>query len=326
MSDVAPAVSTVTDGQLRAFLGHPGTQKRIRAIVAARVRGAAADNLGDDIVQTANLEALTSKSRPRSMDTAPGWLATITVRAIAHHLRGETARARFIDPESDVDGELTATQDDPEPDAGWLVSTWLAQAVAADPRDQETFELLLYKATTGKTNAEVAVDHGMTAPAFANRVLRFKRKYGPRYQRRRRALGLAILTGAITLALLAWLFWHPKPEQARPPRPQPSARDHAPTPPTAPPPPPPTATAPPTAPAPAPAHPDPLPDARTNRGNPASSDPYGPLNCRSPHGKRGPLHSPITSPPQRPANNPCPSPRSPSPRTVRPQSAARWSR
>jgi DNA-directed RNA polymerase specialized sigma24 family protein len=248
VSDVppAPASSTVTDAQLRAFLAHPDIQKRVRAIVAARLHGGAPDALRDDIVQQANLAVLTSKSRPSSMDTASGWLSMVTVRAVARHLRADASRRRWLDVKVDIDDEEgpagAVATDATETD--WLLSRWLAHAVSGSPVDQEVFELIAYKAASGKTYAEVAAEHGTTEHALTLRVARFKAKYLPRYRRRRTGLALAVLTGALTLALLGWLFWRPKPEEAKPPPPRPPVPSAVAPPPVAPPPVPPAPIAP----------------------------------------------------------------------------------
>jgi DNA-directed RNA polymerase specialized sigma24 family protein len=221
-SDIPPSASssTVTDAQLRAFLAHPDAQKRIRAIVAARLRAGAPEALRDDIVQQTNVTVLTTRSRPRSLDTAQGWLAAIATRAVARQLRADGARARWLDTNvaiDDEDGPAAAVPSDGRGD-GWLLSRWLAHAVAGSPRDQETLELLCYQADSGKTHADVAAEHATTEDALRRRVARFKSKYLPRYRRRRTAILVAIYAGAFTLALLGWLFYHPGPEAAKRPK------------------------------------------------------------------------------------------------------------
>jgi DNA-directed RNA polymerase specialized sigma24 family protein len=222
VSDVPPALvpSTVTDAQLRAFLAHPDVQKRIRGIVAARVRADAPEALRDDLAQQANLDVLTSKSRPRSMDTASGWLAMVTTHSIARHMRAEGSRARWLETGVDFHDDegppgtavaASSGRDD------WLLSRWLAHAVAGDPRDQETFELIAYKAASSKSYEQVALEHATNESALRKRIARFQSKYRPRYRRRRVNIALALVTGALTLALLGWLFWRPTPEVAKPP-------------------------------------------------------------------------------------------------------------
>ena len=168
--------------ELRKFLGHPEayTQRIRRHRYAARVRSGAPDAVRDDIVQEANLALLTSPSRPRSMDTAAGWLSTVTMRTIAHYFRAEAPKAKWLDREADVDALVDEGPANAEAAAGdWMVSSWLAEAVEDSPRDQETFELLLYKAATAKSYANVAADHGMAEKALIGRVVQFKKKYTP---------------------------------------------------------------------------------------------------------------------------------------------------
>jgi len=218
-SDVRPAASLageapandaegsrVSDKELRAFLGRRDVQARIRAIVDARVSPGAPDDVRQEIVQQTNLAVLTSRSRPRSMDTAPGWLSTVTVRAVAAHFRAEARHRRWQQP----DVEIEEIPDEPADvnDAGWLIAPWLASAVAGDERDQETYELLVYKARTGRSSAQVAADHGMSESSFHTRLWRFKKRYLPRHRRRERTMLLLFLfLGAAAAAIVAWAVW-----------------------------------------------------------------------------------------------------------------------
>jgi DNA-directed RNA polymerase specialized sigma24 family protein len=215
----APGRAMISAAELRAFLAKPDTQKRIRAVVVARVRKDTPDAVRDDIVQQTNLTLLQSPSRPRSIATASGWVGLVTQRQVANHFRARKAEARWLELDEDSDARPDETQPaaDADREGSWMIASWLAAAVASSPRDQETFELLVYKATTGKTYAQVAADHAMAEKALVGRVVQFKKKYQPRHHRRRAGVALAILAGALTLALLGWLFWYPKPEVARPP-------------------------------------------------------------------------------------------------------------
>jgi DNA-directed RNA polymerase specialized sigma24 family protein len=192
---------------VRAYLATPESQKRIRAIVAARVDRATPESVIDEIVQEANLGALASRAGPRSVDTLPGWVATITARAVVTHFRRRATDRRWHAPDVDVEEQPSAA---PATD-GWLVAEWLTSAVGGDPRAQETFELLTYKARTGKSHQVVADEHGMTASALSNRIHEFKKQHKPLWERHKRESVLWWVTRAalaVVVALVAWgLGW-----------------------------------------------------------------------------------------------------------------------
>jgi DNA-directed RNA polymerase specialized sigma24 family protein len=197
------ASAGVSREALRAFAAQPEVQERIRTIVAARVGARGSKAVVDDIVQEANLAILESPSTPRSLITAPGWVATVTARTVATHFRRSAAGLRWLDSEADVDAQPAEIAEAGE--EGWLIAEWLAPILRHHPRDQETYELLVYKAATEKSHDEVAADHAMTTTALKSRIHEFKTKYQPRW-RRRQAMLLAILFGAVALvALAAWL-------------------------------------------------------------------------------------------------------------------------
>jgi DNA-directed RNA polymerase specialized sigma24 family protein len=213
---VAPAPSGVrltpgvSEAQLRALLARPETQEYIRSVVVARFRKDFPRADIDDIVNEANIAALRSQSRPRSMATARGWLGTVAARAVAMHFRGNAVREKYLQLDDAIDEHAG------EPDAGdepeWSVSRWLAGRVADDPRDQETYELLCYKAQTGKTHQEVAADHAMTTAALKNRFSKFTARYEPQWRKRERMLLLLWLFGiGVVAAIALWLLLHPRP-------------------------------------------------------------------------------------------------------------------
>jgi DNA-directed RNA polymerase specialized sigma24 family protein len=203
----------VTQEELRAFLGAASTQERIRAVVARRVGPKTPGTVIDDIVQEANTAALASDTRPASMLTASGWVATVAARTVANYFRREVKHRDFVDPEADPD-EL-ASEAEAAPEDRWLIAAWLAPHLARDARDQETYELLVYKAQTRKAYADVAAEHGMTAATLHNRVHQFKNKYAARWRKRHeRMLLVAILFGGTALVVVAWAVWqfmHPQP-------------------------------------------------------------------------------------------------------------------
>jgi DNA-directed RNA polymerase specialized sigma24 family protein len=211
------APGRVSREALREFVAQPEVQERIRTIVAARVGGRAPKAVIDDIVQETNLAILGAASRPRSMETASGWVATVTARAVATHFRRSAAGLRWIEPEADVDEQAAALPE--TPGEGWLIGEWLAPILREHGRDQETYELLVYKATNEKSHDEVAADHAMTTAALKSRIHEFKKKYEPRW-RRRQAMLLLILFGGVALVVTAgWLV----ARLIRPPEGPPSA-------------------------------------------------------------------------------------------------------
>ena len=161
LSDVRLTTS-VSSAELRAFIARAETQARIREIVVARVGKEAPGDLIKDLVQSAIEAALQAKSPPRSMETARGWVGTVTARAVVDHFRRDAVHIRWLRRDVEVE-ELPSEPDEPGEGVAppWLLTGWLRPRVAGNPRDQETYELLLYKATTGKTHAEVAANHAI---------------------------------------------------------------------------------------------------------------------------------------------------------------------
>ena len=103
--------TSLTGAELRAFLALPATQARIRQIVVTRLNGKAPGALIADLVQQANLAALTAKSPPKSMATATGWLGTLTARAVVNHFRRDAVHAKYLEPEVEIE-ELRSEPDE----------------------------------------------------------------------------------------------------------------------------------------------------------------------------------------------------------------------
>jgi hypothetical protein len=94
-------------------------------------------------------------------------------------------------------------------DAHWLVSEWLGSILVEKPRHRETYELLLYKARTGKTHEQVATDHGMTVDVLKSRVRALKTAYQPEWRRRQSLAAFLFLSGLAVLAVLGWFLRRP---------------------------------------------------------------------------------------------------------------------
>jgi DNA-directed RNA polymerase specialized sigma24 family protein len=199
-NDGAPG-QRFTDATFREHLASAAMQQYIRSVIIARLLGSAPPGLVDDLVQQASLNALAAKARPRAN------------RTLARHFRKNAAHEHWLDPEADV-----AVAPNPHPDETgdaapeWVIAEWLRGAIAGDDRDQETYELLRYKADTEKSYAEVAEDHAMTEGALKSRVFAFRGKYEPRWRRRQRTILLWILLGAaaaVGVGLLVWWLLRP---------------------------------------------------------------------------------------------------------------------
>ena len=106
-------------------------------------------------------------SRPRTMGTIEGWLGTITVRTVVNHFRLHAVDKKWLVPNVAVD-ELPPDEPHGPLEPEWLVTKWLAPRIAGDPRLQETYELLRYKAETDKTLAQVpSLSRARPAPTAA---------------------------------------------------------------------------------------------------------------------------------------------------------------
>ena len=212
--------SRVTGAELRAFLGTKRTVRRLTRFVRKRLGGNVPDHVVEEIVSDAFARALAARARPRSADTMFGWLRGVTRHALADYFEKRTAeREHLVDPAEGVDWEAIAGDEAGERELE--LDEWLTRAVRRNERDQETLELLFYKAERGKTDDEVARDHGMTATAWRVRVHRFRAKYAPRWGRRDLGmLTLLILGGAsVAVALVWWIVTRsapPAPPKATP--------------------------------------------------------------------------------------------------------------
>ena len=218
----------ISPAAFRKLLNDSETQKFIRRVVRKRFRDAP-EEVVDDIAQQANL-AMVADTCPRAMTTARGWIAMVARRAVAAHFRrGKSEKEWLAD---DVDPGAEHDPDDADrwiegtdPTApvlpqilaeGWLISSWLAGAVANDESDAETFEMLLHKARTGETYEQIAASMNMSGDALRKRVSAFKAKYEPRRRQRDRMMMLLFLLGAATVAIAIWYALRPARVEIRP--------------------------------------------------------------------------------------------------------------
>ena len=74
--------------------------------------------------------------------------------------------------------------------------------------------MIVAKGASGKTNAEVAAEFGLSEDAFDARIRRFRMKWQPQWkrseERRSRTILLILGAAAIVLAVVAWWLLHRK--------------------------------------------------------------------------------------------------------------------
>jgi DNA-directed RNA polymerase specialized sigma24 family protein len=215
---------------LRDFLSRPLTLQWLTAFVRRRVSSQRVEDVRQDVL----VRALEATSLPSVERALPSWMRTIAERTIAgdhtkrvrrkehekqiDELRDleRLARAHGVaaDVAGEMDDEAAELTYDPRDTMHWdthrfLIRPWIEAQVRDNARDKETLDLLLEKASSGKTYDEIAAAHGMSLTALAARVFQFKKKYLPRYQRdRNRAIVLLLLFAAVMLALLVWALSH----------------------------------------------------------------------------------------------------------------------
>ncbi len=224
---------------VRAFLARPTTREQIRALAARE----APAQVVEDIVHDTFEEALRAAMRapPRDAVTLPAWIGTIGRRVIADFHAKRERREKYeapmpiepMDSWSPDEGSphvpvqawspdegpppaLAPTYDPREAQDAWpnsedRVVRWLERKVAKNPRDRETFEILLERAREGKTYGQIAEERGLTLTALSSRIFELKGKYLPRYKRERdRSILLLLLWGmGILVALVGlWLLLH----------------------------------------------------------------------------------------------------------------------
>jgi DNA-directed RNA polymerase specialized sigma24 family protein len=188
----------------------------------------------DDLAGDAILRAL--KARPPHLEAVlPAWLMTIAERTAIRWLEKHNRRKKYEGPmpthvarEDDYTGEAIETDDpadtsyDPEadPEPTELLGDHLRRLVGEHVRDGEVLDMVHEHSEDGKTYAEIADARGLTPAQVANRILRFKAKYGARVKRRRQLLAVLWAAGAGLLAAaliaLAWYLLHRGPDDIGP--------------------------------------------------------------------------------------------------------------
>jgi DNA-directed RNA polymerase specialized sigma24 family protein len=220
------AALPVTRVLTNAFLAKKATQDRIREVIEYRVPRGTQECDVIDLVQQASLNAIQTTSLARSVEGMRPWVARIAQNTVIDHYRGAAKHLRWIDRAVDVQ-ELppdAATADDEaamrvgDPTAAprpveemdeRMLGRWL-DAHVTTKADRLTLEMLKQKGESGKTNAEIAAEYGITEGAYDQRVRRFKAEWVPAWQRykreRRRAIVLLLLAAALAVGL--WWLLH----------------------------------------------------------------------------------------------------------------------
>jgi DNA-directed RNA polymerase specialized sigma24 family protein len=210
---------------------------RMRRRLRKHVRKRMAKLHVEDIIQLTLLAATASESRPPSVEKIEPWLYGIASFKIAKFYdkatKSDTLMKDYFERWETTPSPMSDVNEDK------LLVHWLMNAVADDPHDAETLDLVRDHAISGKTYAEIAAERGMAVKAIDNRIGHFKTKYAPlraRYLKRLAWLtfGAILLTSAIACAAY-WLgkgvFWQTTGSIAppkvmatpTPPPPEPSA-------------------------------------------------------------------------------------------------------
>jgi DNA-directed RNA polymerase specialized sigma24 family protein len=225
-----PAAPPLDAAIVRRFLN----SQRALDIAKVPIRKIVPRGQVDDLAADAIVRAL--KARPPHLEIVlPAWLMTIAERRALRWLEMRTRRKKYEGPmpthvarEDDYTGEAVETEDPAEtaydPDAdeepAELLGDHLRRLVGDHVRDAEVLAMVHEHSEEGKTYAEIAAARGLTPAQVANRILRFKAKYGARVKRRRQLLAVLWAVGAgllaATLIALAWYLLHRRPEDIGP--------------------------------------------------------------------------------------------------------------
>ncbi|HEY3821892.1 MAG TPA: sigma factor [Polyangiaceae bacterium] len=213
----------VTAALTVAFLAKKATRDRIREVVEFRVpRGAQKSDI-DDMCQDANVRALATTSLAKSVPGMRPWVSRIAQNVVIDFYRDGAIDLKWLRGDVDVQ-ELP-----PDPAADGEESEIPAEDATAPPRpvhevdermlgrwleanvksraDKLTLEMLKQKAETGKTNAAIAAEFGMTEAAFDNRILRFKAKWIPKWEQHKKEQRRAVVILVLALLGAAMLWW-----------------------------------------------------------------------------------------------------------------------
>jgi hypothetical protein len=239
--DVDDGTPRATRAELDAFLALPETRRRAAGILGAH----APRKLVEELLHDAVNDELAARMPPRIGRMQP-WFDKCCRNVAARDYRKRKRRAKYegempsapvqrdeagepipveaADPVADPDPSTHPDDDGPRAE-GLVFCTWMRHAVADDPSDRQTWEMMEEWADgedEKKTYLTIALSRGITEAAFKKRAQRLKEKYLPRYRRwRNRAILLLVLGVALVGALVWWIVTRQKPEPT--PRPPPLA-------------------------------------------------------------------------------------------------------
>jgi DNA-directed RNA polymerase specialized sigma24 family protein len=216
---------------LRATLARKETQDHLVAVIRRSLSKKTPRWIVDEILSNVNTRVLTTLARPYDETRVRGWLTTVAVSVRNSYFRNGAAHARWIHPGADLEEVLPESTDEPIEDddpPSWLIGPWLEKKVASHPEDRAAYDLIVERARSGKSYAELAAERGESVNALTKRVQRFKAKYVPlrrRYNERRHALlvllklfGIPLVVAGIAVAVYFVARAH-KPQPAPAPAP-----------------------------------------------------------------------------------------------------------
>jgi DNA-directed RNA polymerase specialized sigma24 family protein len=231
------ATTKVTRELTNAFLVKKATQERILQVVRSRVpHGTPAEDV-EDLVQQTNARAVETTSLAKSVQGMRPWISRIAQNLVIDHFRKMGRELAWIDRSVDVqelppddasegDGAERPPEDPTAPPRPVemvderKLDPWLGENVKT-AADRLTLEMLRFKAVTGKTNAVVAAEFGMSEAAYDKRVQRFKGKWIPAWKKaqakeRRDRVLVWLLLVAVALVILWALLHEERTEDIRP--------------------------------------------------------------------------------------------------------------
>jgi DNA-directed RNA polymerase specialized sigma24 family protein len=223
---VVPALDEglpVTPELTKAFLAKKATRDRIKEVVECRAAYGARKMDLEDMIQDANVRAMTTTALARSVSTMRPWVSRIAQNVVIDFYRDGAKHLTWLKPGVDVqelppdpgydgeEGELPPPDPneaprpvqelDPRMLHGWLAANLKTKA------ERLTLEMIEQKAASEVSNADLAAEFGMTEAAFDNRLLRFKAKWIPRWEKHKRDQVWMVVVLVFVAAAAGVLWW-----------------------------------------------------------------------------------------------------------------------
>ncbi len=205
--------------------------KEARAMVMRRVASKMPANDVEDFTQEALGEAASSAATLRDPAKRESWLLSITDNVIADELARRKRRAPYQGPmptapvQRDEAGEPIPEDDfasdlgtvdidpavDPRGDGTETLGQWarrfLQQEVSGHPTDEQTLAWILAVMDGETTYRQIAEAEGIRERTLNQRVLAFKKKYVPRWKKRRNTMIVLLVLFGLGVAILAIVVW-----------------------------------------------------------------------------------------------------------------------